>query len=217
MLKAVFHIIRKEMLLEFRERYSFLSSLLYLVAITFVVFKVFGSLSGPTRIGLFWVVYLFTAINIVSSSFSNQSMRRKLTYYQLYDAVDLFLAKIVYNLTKLLIAGGVLVFLQVLFGGEQLAGPGLFTKALVLSAVGLTIILSLISAISSYSDNQNALVAILSLPLVIPILLLAMRICLISERFFSDSAVDQYLMMLGGIDLLLLSLSLIFIPLIWKS
>lgn len=217
MLNRMYHIIAKEALLEFRERYGFLSSILYLIAVTFVVFKVFGSLEGPTRVGLFWVIFLFTSINITGNSFSHQSIKRKLSYYQIYDPVEMFLSKLIYNFIKICLAGIILLGLQLLFSGEALKSPWLFAQSMLFAGAGLSVVLCLISALSSYSDNQNALVAILSLPVVIPILLLAMRISLISERFFVDTAVQKYITMMMGIDLLLLSISLIFIPLIWRS
>jgi heme exporter protein B len=135
----------------------------------------------------------------------------------LYDPVELLLAKVLFNFFKIFAAGSLLIALLILFSGEELKDPVLFFKCLALSSLGLTIVLCLISGISSYSDNQNALVSILSLPLLIPILILSMRISLISERIFLDSSVDNYLMIIGGIDLLLLSLSFLFIPIIWKS
>lgn len=217
MFNQMYHIIKKELVLEIREKYRFLSSIIYLVAICFVIYKVFGSLEGPTKMALFWLIFLFTAINIVGESFSFQGQKRKLNYYQLYDPVALFLGKLFFSLIKLILAGLILIGLQTMLSGQPLLGPVMFFKAFLLSAVGLGVILNLISAISAYSDNQNVLVSIMSLPVVIPILLLAMRVSLISERFFVDTAVDRYLLMIGGIDLLLLSLSLIFIPLIWKS
>ena len=167
--------------------------------------------------GLFWVVFTFTCINIISDSFSSQTRKRKLMYYQLYNPVELLVAKILFNFIKVLLAGILLILLFALFSGEAFLDYSLLIQCLCLSALGLTIILCIVSGISAYSDNQSSLVAILSLPLIIPLLLLSMRVSLISERFFVDSAVDKYMMMIGGIDLLLLSLSLLFIPVIWKS
>lgn len=217
MIGRIGYILSKELTIEFRSGLSFLSALLYLVAISFVVFKVFGSFEGPVKMGLFWIIFLFTAINIVGLSFSNQNKRRKLAYYQHYDPVELFLAKFIFSLVKVAFAGVILIFLQTVLGGEALKAPGLFAQTFLLSATGIVLVLCLVSAIASYADNQNTLVAVLSLPLVIPVLLLSMRLSLISERFFTDPATSKYLMMLSGIDLLLLSLCVIFIPLIWKS
>jgi len=107
--------------------------------------------------------------------------------------------------------------LMYIFSNEPLKDPILFFKAYLLMVLGIVVVLSLISAISSYSQNQNTLVAVLSLPLLIPILLLGMRISLISERMFSDSEVSSYLLLLSGIDVLLLSLTFIFVPIVWKS
>lgn len=216
-LNRFIHIIKKEWTLEFREKYGFLSSLLYLIAVCFVIFKVFGKLEGPTRMGLFWLIFLFTAINIVSASFNVQTIRRKLYYYQLYDPVELLIAKIAFNYLKLFLAGCLLVALMILFGGESLKGPGLFLQSFAIVAFGICILLCVVSAISSFSDKQASLVSILSLPMMIPLLLLGMRLSLISERFFSDSATGTYVLMLIGIDLLLMSLAVLFIPLIWKS
>ena len=217
MLSRVFNIIKKEVSIELRERYTFFSSLLYLVAINFVIFKIFNKLEGPTKIALFWVLLLFTAINMIGFSFSYQSQKRKLSYYQLYDPQELMLAKLVFNYAKVFIAGLILMLLMYIFSNEALKNPVLFFKGYMLMTLGIVVVLNLISAISSYSQNQNTLVAVLSLPLLIPILLIGMRISLISERMFSDSGVSNYLLMLTGIDILLLSLIFVFVPIVWKS
>jgi len=204
-------------MIELRERHSYLSSLLYLVAITFVVYKVFGRVEAPTRVGLFWILILFTSINVISHSFSFHSQKRKLYHYTLYRPVEMIIAKWGINCIKLIIAGVVLVGLQILFSNEGLKNPILFFQAYLLCVIGLTAALTLISSISSYSQNQNNLMAILSLPLLIPILLLGMRTCMISERIIVDTAVDSYLLMLCGIDIIFVALLIIFIPLTWKS
>ncbi|NNE13967.1 MAG: ABC transporter permease [Saprospiraceae bacterium] len=217
MFDRVLHIIKKELSIELREKYTFFSSILYLIAITFVVFKVFGKLEGPTKMALFWILLLFTAINMIGFSFSYQTQKRKLNYYQLYDPQELMTAKLIFNFIKVFLAGLVLLLLMYIFSNEPLKDGVLFFKVYILMVLGIVVVLNLISAISSYSQNQNTLVAVLSLPLLIPILLLGMRVSLISERMFSDSGVAKYLLMLSGIDLLLLTLSIIFIPIVWKS
>jgi heme exporter protein B len=154
---------------------------------------------------------------MVGNSFNFQTHRRKLFYYQLYDPVEVMIAKLLLNYVKIMLAGFILILLLILFSGESLVDPNLFVKNFLITIAGLTAVLTMVSGISAYSQNQNSLVAVLSLPLLIPILLLGMRVSLISERFFSDPAVNKYISMLIGIDILLVALCLIFIPLIWKS
>jgi len=77
--------------------------------------------------------------------------------------------------------------------------------------------MTLISSISSYSQNQNTLIAIMSIPLLIPILLVGMRLSLISERIIVDTEINNYLIMLVGINIVYIAILIIFIPLTWKA
>ncbi len=217
MLNRILHITKRDITLEFRERHSFLSALLYLVAITFVVYKVFGRIEPPTRIGLFWILILFTSINVVSYSFSFHSLKRKYYHYILYRSYELIIAKWLINLIKMLIAGFILILLQSLFANEALKNPVLFSKVYILSIIGMTAAMSLISSISSYSQNQNTLIAVMSIPLLIPILLIGMRLSMISERIIMDTEINNYMMMLVGIDVIYLAVLFIFIPITWRA
>jgi len=217
MLHRIFHIARRDLTLEFRERYSFLSAILYLIAITFIVYKVFGRIEPPTRIGLFWILILFTCINVVSYSFSFHGQKRKYYHYILYRSYELIIAKWLINLVKMLIAGFLLVLLQSIFADEPMKDIALFSKVYLLSIIGMTAAMTLISSISSYSQNQNTLIAIMSIPLLIPILLVGMRLSLISERIIVDTEINNYLIMLVGINIVYIAILIIFIPLTWKA
>ena len=217
MLQRIYHIAKRDLTLEFRQQYSFLSALLYLVAITFIVYKVFGRIEPPTRIGLFWILILFTSINVVSNSFSFHSQKRKYYHYILYRSYELIIAKWGINLLKLLIAGFILITLQSMFANEPLKNIALFSQVYLLGIVGMTAAMTLISSISSYSQNQNTLIAVMSIPLLIPILLIGMRLSLIAERIIMDTEVNNYLLMLAGIDIVYIGILIIFIPLTWKA
>ena len=217
MINRIYNIIRKDLITDMRGKLGFVSSLLYLVSVIFVIYKVFGEISGPVRIGLFWVIILFTAINIVSHSFSFHSQRRKPIYYQLYKAEELITAKLILNFIKVFFAGILLLVLQYVLSETFIKNIELFIFGFMLATLGIVAILTLVSSIASYSQNQTGLVSILSLPLLIPILLLAMRLSLISDRMFMDTATNSYLLMLSGIDILLITLVIIFFPVIWKS
>jgi len=174
-------------------------------------------MSTPTRIGIFWTLIIFTALNIIAYSFSHHSQKRKLNHYILYKPYDVIVAKLSLNYLKLIFAGVLLIGLQMLFSSQSLKDPLLFSSAYLLAALGITTVLTLISSIASFTQNQNTMMAILAIPLLIPILLLSMRVSLISEQAMVDSQVNDYLLMLLGIDIILVVVILIFIPFTWKS
>ena len=220
MLKRIYHIIRRDVTVELRERFTFFSNILYLAAITFVVYKIFGTLEGATKMALFWVLMVFTSINIVGYSFSQISQARKLNHYQLYDPTELMIGKLIINSIKLFIAGVILMGLQSLLGNEWLKQPYLFLQVYILAVIGIVAVMTLVSAISVYSQSQNGLVSVMSLPLLIPILLLSVNVSIISENpetMQLGSTLNNYLLMLLGIDIVLVVLTIIFIPIIWKS
>ena len=212
----VLHIIQKDLLIDKREKYAFLTSLLYLFSINFVVFKVFDSLQGATRLAIFWILILFTSINIVSHSFKFQLSKRRINYYQLYDPSEFITAKLITNFVKVFIGGMLLLFMQYIMSNEWPKNYGLFMQVYTLATLGIVVLLSMVSMVSVYSSDQNSLITVLALPLLIPILILSMRISLIADRMIVDSGVDHYLMMLTGIDLILLAFTYIFIGIIWK-
>ena len=216
MVNRIYHIIRKDFLIGKREQQAFLASLLYLAAITFVVYKVFGTLEGPTRMGIFWIITVFISINLVGYSFSLVSNRRRLNLYQLYDPIEFLIAKLLVNFIKLIVAGTLLIGLFVLFSSAGLKNAWLFTKVYLLASLGLVGVLTFISSIAVYSSNQMSIVTVLALPLLIPVLMIGMRVSLVSERMFFDTASGNSLLMLFGIDLLMIALSVVFISFTWK-
>ncbi len=217
LLARIIYIIHKDLLSDAREQFSFLSAILYLVTITWVVFKVFGDLTGPTRIGIYWILLTFTAVNIVTGSFGSISSRRKLTHYQFYDPFEVLSAKLILNFAKVLFAGLFLLLLLKVFTEHQLQDPVLFGKTLVLTATGIVAALTLVSSMTVYASNQNALLTILAIPLLLPVLLIGMKVSLVSERMFFDSAVNSNLLMLFGLDIVMIVLGLILITITWKA
>ena len=217
LISRILNIIHKDWVVERRGNNAFLASLLYLTAIVFVLYKVLGDVSAPVRVGLFWIIMLFTGINLIAQSFSHSGLKRKIIHYQLYKPLDYIVAKLIVNWVKLLIMGFMLMGLQLLLTNTVVKDTTLFLQTFGLASIGIVAVLTFVASISIYSNNQNGLVTILALPLLVPILLLSMRLSLIAERMFVDSATDNYLLLLLGINLLLITLITILFPIVWKS
>jgi len=66
----VLHIMQKELLLEFRLKYAFNGVLLFLVSTIFVGYLSFaGAIDKAGWNALFWIILLFTAMNVSLKSF----------------------------------------------------------------------------------------------------------------------------------------------------
>jgi len=61
------------------------------------------------------------------------------------------------------------------------------------------------------------MMAILSLPLIIPILLLLINLSANALGIIGDSGYKSDLLLLAGIDLILFGLAVVIFPVIWRS
>lgn len=96
--KEVKYLIHKEILLEWRSKYTINGVLLYVVSTIFTCYLSFVSL-GDKLIwnALFWVIMLFSSINGVSKSFLQETKGQQLYSYILASPAAVLISKTFYN------------------------------------------------------------------------------------------------------------------------
>ncbi len=214
-------LVRKEFLLEWRQRYALNGMLLYIVGAVFVCYLSFnarrGQLTPIVWNTLFWIILLFTAINAIAKSFVQERAGRQLYYYTLASPEQIILAKIGYNtaLMGVLALLGYSTYSIVL--GNPVADVPLYLLTLALGAVGFAASLTLVSGIASKAENPATLMAVLSFPVVLPLLLLLLKVSKNAmdglDRSVSWGEVGTIL----AIDMIVLTLSWLLFPFLWRS
>jgi heme exporter protein B len=176
-----------------------------------------GNLSLPTWNALFWIILLFSSVNAVAKSFVQEQQGRQLYYYMIASPESIILSKIGYNaaLTLLLALLGYGVFSVVL--GNPVQDQGLFLLNLVLGAVGFSASLTMVSGIASKAGNNATLMAILSFPVIIPILLMAIRISKNALDGLDWSVSYDKLLTLLAINILVTATAYLLFPYLWRS
>lgn len=211
-------MIKKELTLEWRQKFAFNGVLLYLVSTVFVCYLSFeGMIDVPTWNSLFWIIMLFAAINATLKSFMQERDGRLLYYYTLLRPQSVINAKIVYNallLTALALTG---LFVFMAFLGNPVQNLTLFVLNLILGVFGFASVLSMVSAIASKARNNFTLMAVLSFPLVLPLLLVLIRVS--GGAIDGDNFAAQAPNLLVVILLIAITavLSNILFPYIWKE
>src|SRR5690606_30880797 len=135
-----------------------------------------NSINEATWSALFWLTILFANVNGIAKSFIGEKKGLLIYYYSIASPQAVILSKIIYNVMlsfALSLAG---YFLFTIFIDNPLQDPVLFLITLLLASIGFASCFSLISAIASKSDNSNVLMAVLSFPVIIAVLLMAIRI-----------------------------------------
>jgi len=210
-------LLHKEFLLEFRQRYAISGIVLYVFSMIFVVYVASIKVQPQVWNILFWLIVLFASINAVVKSFVQESGARQLYYYQIADPAMLLLAKIIYNTLLLLVLSGLAFATYSVVAGNPVKDPGLFALVLLLGSLGFSISFTFIASISAKANNSATLMAILSFPVILPILLTLMRLSAIALRLMQDTSYQRDIINLLAIDFILITLSFVLFPFIWKD
>lgn len=212
------HLIKKEILLEWRSKYALNGVLLYVVSTVFVCFLSFVSIEKLTWNALFWIIMLFASINAIAKSFMQESRGRHLYIYTLVSPVALIIAKTVYNC--LLMVGLTLIallFYSLVFNFPEKADVLMYLAATILGSLSFATIFTMVSAIASKAGNGGMLMAILSFPIIIPVLIVLIKLAknAIDGLDRSVSLDDIGLMLV--INVLVMTTSLLLFPYLWRD
>lgn len=214
-------LLKKELTLELRKKSIIAGIGLYLFSLTFICYITFAlrqnSINAATWSALFWLVVLFSVVNSLAKSFIGEKKGLAIYYYSLASPQAIILSKIIYNtlLALLLSLTGLLLFSLLI--GNPVQDLKLFIVTLLLTSIGFSSSLSLISGIASKANNSNILMAVLSFPVLISILLMAIRITKNALDGIDLAASYDELLNLLAINCIATALAYLLFPYIWRS
>jgi heme exporter protein B len=216
-LRLIFTLIKKDVLLEFRQQYSFYGIILYVVSTIFVLYLAMGQPENMVWNGLFWMMQLFICVNAVAKTFMQEGRGRQLYFYTLCSPVHFVIARMIFNAALMLLMNGISLLLFNLLLGSPIAHPFLFFGISCFGACSISLVFSFLAAIAARAQQNAALMAILGFPLIIPQLMLLMRLSTLAFSDVFQSGLTSIVLMLACFDLMVVLLSVILFPFLWKD
>lgn len=220
MKREISALIQKDLTLEWRNRYALNGILLYTASSIFICYLAFQYGQALTPIvwnTLFWIIMLFSAMNAVAKSFFQENANRQYYYFFLTSPESLIISKILYNtgLMVLLAVLGYGMFSMIL--GNPVQDKGLYFIIILLAAVGFAGSLTMISGIASKAGNNAVLMAVLSFPVVLPILLMVIKSSKNAMDGLDWSASTDEILVLVAINVIIITLSYLLFPYLWRG
>lgn len=215
--KHIFTLFKKDLLLEIRQQYTFYGILLYVASTIFVVYLTMGHPEDEVWNALFWVVQLFVCTNAVAKSFLQESKGRMLYFYSIAGARDFMLSKLLFNGVLMFAMSVLSLVIFILFLNNPLENTLTFVGISILGGVGLSFVFTFLAAIAAKAQQQAALMAIMGFPVIIPQLLLLSRISKVAFSDVVQGSFWQMTLLLIGFDILVIFLSVILFPFLWKD
>lgn len=208
----------KEIATELRSKAHVGSFILYLFATIYVCFLSFKRiLDIPTWNALFWIIIVFSAINISSKLYNNEARGRKFYIGQLANPLEIYFSKLAFNFLLLLATSFCGYFIYSLVLGNLVTNYLQFFVVLTIGSLGFASILTTVSAISSKANNNFSLMSVLSFPMLIPFLITLIK--------FSKNVTDglnfelnyKLIIVMMAIITIQTALSYLLIPYLWRD
>jgi len=174
-------------------------------------------MSPLTWSALYWIIVMFSGVNSVAKSFIGEKKGVDIYLYSIADPHDIILSKIIYNALLCCVMATVCFGLFVVFFGNPVANMEIFAIVLILASIGFSGAFTMLSGIASRSSNSNVVMAVLSFPVIISILLLVIQITKNCVDGLDPSISTNDLFSLAAIDALLVAMSYILFPFVWRS
>ncbi|MBN8718531.1 MAG: heme exporter protein CcmB [Sediminibacterium magnilacihabitans] len=213
----ILSLVKKDLLLEFRQQYTLYGILLYVASTIFVVYLSMGEPEDKVWNGLFWVIQLFVCVNAVAKSFLQESRGRMLYFYSIAGPRDFILSKLLFNLLLMLVMSLLSLGVFTVLLGNPIQKMAAFLGIACLGGMSLGLVFTFLAAIAAKAQQQSALMAIMGFPIIIPQLLLLMKI---ANAAFSDviqGGFWQMVVLLVALDLMVVALAVILFPFLWKD
>jgi heme exporter protein B len=160
---------------------------------------------------------LFASVNAGAKSFIQEGRGRLLYYYTIASAEDIILAKFLYNCILLLVLGFLSLAGFIIFFGNIIGNLNYFIIILILGSVGFAASFTMISGIASKAKGSATLMTILSFPIVLPQLLLSIKLSKHAIDGFTISVGYKDLIALGAINLIVIIVSYMLFPYLWRE
>jgi heme exporter protein B len=204
--KRVFSLFEKEIQTELRTRYAFNSLLMFsVVTLTAVSFSVGQfALSLQVKSALYWLILFFASMAGLAQVFIKEEEAK--TAYLLKLAAPawlIYVGKFLYNWVLLLVLQVIIIPLFVIF--------------LNLGTLALSAATTIIGAIVSKANVKGALFAVLSFPLLIPVLVAGIEGAQLATSGAKFSEGWGQLRLLLSYSVVMITVSLILFEFVWSE
>jgi len=210
-------LVRKDLLMEWRQKHTLFGVLLYVGATVFVVYMMTGQPEAKIWNALFWITQLFVAVNAVAKSFLQESTARFRYYFTITKPATFLLAKMIYSIILLIIMSGVSLLLFGIMLGLPLVQTGLFVAITAVGGVSLSVVFTFLSAIAARAQQNASLMAILGFPLVTPVLMMLSNLALKAIAPVYQPGWWTLAGVLLLLDVLVIVLGVILFPFLWQE
>ena len=169
-------VLAKDIRTELRTRYSLNALFMFAFTTLVVVSFSLGQLSLGVQVlsALYWIIIFFASMSALSGVFVKEEDAKTAQTLRLFARPSvIYTGKLIYNMLLLTILCALLTPLYVVFMNVTVPDWPLFLVVILLGIIGLSGATTIIGAIVAKANVRGALFAVLSFPVLLPLLVAA--------------------------------------------
>lgn len=192
-LRTSIHVLKKDLTIEFRTRYAINTVLAFVAAsLLLLLFTLRAQNLDPTpKSGLIWIIILFAALSILARSFVAETDRNTYNLLRIYGSgTSVFVGKLIFNGLFTLFINVTTFVIYIFLLDIIIIDIWAFLLVILFGTLGLSSVSTMLAAIVSQADRKGVIFSVLSIPLLIPFLLILTRVTKIA---FVDGSISTSL------------------------
>ena len=146
-----------------------------------------------------------------------ESKNRLLYYYTIASPQAIILSKTIYNILLMSLLTILALVVYLLFFPNTIGDPLFYFISVLLGSFSFSTVFTMISAIASKAGNNGTLMAILSFPVIIPVILVLIRLSKSAMDGIDRSLSLQNFGALAAINVIVIVTSLLLFPFLWRD
>lgn len=177
-LQITLAVVHKDVTLELRSKYALNTVLAFVIsALLVVLFSLRADeLAVPVQSGLLWIIVLFAALSSLARAFVSEAERNTFDLLRLHaPALAVYTGKLLFNYGFTLIITSISLIAFIFMLSVEVHHLGLLILVLLLGTLGLSGVSTLLGAIVSQAERKGTIFSVISLPLLVPLVLLLVR------------------------------------------
>lgn len=212
-------LVRKDLVEEFRTRYAINALLMFaMVSLVVVSFSVgANALSSELHGALLWVIIFFTSMSGLGRSFVKEEEKNTGLALRMAASSDvIFLGKLLFNAIIMVTVSSLVLVLYTVLMNPHIGNAALLVTTVLLGSLAMAGATTILAAVVSKAANQGTLLPVLSLPVLMPLLLIAVettRLALEGASFRQTFGMLSFLVSYG---IVIVTVSFLLFDFVWS-
>jgi heme exporter protein B len=213
----IIQLVKVEFQLDLKKPGIWLSALLQLAITALLSMLALPRMLGSVWNTLFWITLILGSIHAVNKNFILVSKGRWIYWNQLASASQILWGKIIYGWLHMFTLSAFNLIVFYWFLGIPVAHLSVYFVLLLLVTAGVSTLFTFVGAISTKAGSAHIIAPVLSLPVILPLLIIGIRASLKTLNPILVSSVYQDISLLLSMNILILVLAGILFESLWSD